>query len=60
VPKWLEGAFTRVTVPELPRRSIGWAHRRRPAPGAPTRAVLDVLKQVIAKHGPRMPGVHLD
>jgi molybdate transport repressor ModE-like protein len=60
VPKWLEGAFSRVSVPELPRRSIGWAQRRRPAPGAPTRAVVDILNQVIAKRGPRMPGVHLD
>ena len=26
----------RITVPELPRRVVGWAQRRRPAPGAPT------------------------
>jgi LysR family hydrogen peroxide-inducible transcriptional activator len=57
VPRWLKGDFTRVAVPELPRRVVGWVQRRRPLPGAPTRATLAVLREVIAQQGPRQPGL---
>ena len=33
------GEFRRVMVPELPRRVVAWAHRRRPGPSAATGAV---------------------
>lgn len=59
IPGWLKGDFRRVTVPGLPRRVVGWAQRRRPVPSAPTRALHDVLHEVIAKQGPRQPGVHV-
>lgn len=58
VPRWLTGEFTRVSVPGLPRRVVGWAQRRRPRPGAPTRAARDVAQNVIATKGKRQPGVH--
>lgn len=57
IPRWLKGDFARVAVPELPRRVVGWVQRRRPAPGAPTRAALAVLREVIAEQGPKQPGV---
>ena len=59
VPRWLKADFKRVGVPELPRRVVGWVQRRRPAPGAPTRAALAVLREVIASQGAEQPGVHI-
>ena len=59
VPRWLSGDFKRTSVPELPRRVIGWVQRRRPTPGAPTRAVLATIREVIALQGGRQPGVHV-
>ena len=32
-----KGDFRRITVPELPRRVVGWVRRRRPAPSAADR-----------------------
>ena len=57
VPGWLKGDFARITVPELPRRVVGWAQRRRPQPSRPTRAALEVAHAVIDKYGVRQPGV---
>lgn len=59
IPGWLKGDFRRVSVPGLPRRVVGWTQRRRPIPGAPTRALHELLLEVIAKQGPRQPGVHV-
>jgi molybdate transport repressor ModE-like protein len=59
VPRWLQGDFHRIIVPELPRRVVGWVQRRRPAPGPPTKAVLGVLVKLIAELGARQPGVHV-
>jgi LysR family hydrogen peroxide-inducible transcriptional activator len=59
VPQWLAGEFTRITVPELPRRAVGWVQRRRPTPGAPTRAVQQVLRDVLVQAGSGQPGVHV-
>lgn len=59
VPRWLKGEFTRVPVPELPRRVVGWVQRRRPTPGAPTRALLTLLRDVVAVQGAKQPGVHV-
>ncbi len=57
-PLWVDGAFQRITVPELPRRVVAFVRRRRPAPSAPTRAALETLRSVIGEHGTRQPGVH--
>ena len=59
IPRWLKGDFRRITVPELPRRVVGWVQRRRPTPGPPTRAVLAVLREVVAHQGARQPGVYV-
>jgi LysR family hydrogen peroxide-inducible transcriptional activator len=60
IPRWLKGDFKRIAVPELPRRVVGWVQRRRPTPGAPTRATLALLRDVIAVQGTKQPGLHVD
>jgi DNA-binding transcriptional LysR family regulator len=60
VPDWLEGSFHRITVPELPRRVVAFARKRRPAASAPTMAVLEVLRSVTSVHGASQLGVHPD
>ena len=57
IPRWLDGDFHRIPVPELPRRVVGWAQRRRPTPGAATRSVLGALREVMAEEGAHQPGV---
>lgn len=59
VPSWLTGDFVRIAVPELPRRTVGWVQRERPRPNRATLAVRDMAIDVIARHGPRQPGVSL-
>lgn len=59
VPRWLKGDFKRITVPELPRRVVGWVQRRRPTPGTPTRALQSVLREVVATQGAKQPGVYV-
>ena len=59
VPRWLKGDFKRIAVPELPRRVVAWVQRRRPNPGAPTRALQVVLREVVAIQGLKQPGVHV-
>lgn len=59
VPVWLKGDFTVIEVPELPRRVVGWAERRRPSPSAPTRAALEIARGVIQHREGRQPGIHL-
>lgn len=60
IPTWLEGSFQRITVPELPRRVVAFARRRRPSASAPTTAALDTLRAVARSHGATLPGVHPD
>jgi molybdate transport repressor ModE-like protein len=59
IPRWLKGDFKRIAVPELPRRVVGWVQRKRPAPSAPTKALLEVLRDVVGKQGEKQPGVHV-
>jgi molybdate transport repressor ModE-like protein len=60
VPTWLAGSFHCITVPELPRRVVAFARRRRPSASAPTMAVLETLRQVTREHGAEQHGVHPD
>src|SRR6056297_679978 len=60
VPTWLQGTFRRITVPELPRRVVAFARRRRPTATAPTTAALETLRSVARDEGERQHGVHLD
>lgn len=59
-PRQLAGNFKRITVPELPRRVVAWARRRRPAPSAAVSAVRNILGEVMIAHANDQPGVHLD
>ena len=59
IPGWLKGDFVRIAVPELPRRVVGWAQRRRPQPNRATRATLAEAQLVIEKYGTRQPGVYV-
>lgn len=60
LPLWVTGAFRRAPVEGLGRRSIGWVQRRRPAPGAPPRAVHEILQRIVVREGPSLPGVKLE
>jgi LysR family hydrogen peroxide-inducible transcriptional activator len=55
----LQGSFRRITVPELPRRVVAFARRRRPQANAPTMAALQTLRDVIRDQGEHQHGVHL-
>jgi DNA-binding transcriptional LysR family regulator len=59
VPGWIKGDFRVVQVPELPRRLVGLARRRRSAPSRPAIAVTEVLTAVVARRGPRQLGLHV-
>jgi DNA-binding transcriptional LysR family regulator len=60
VPTWLEGSFQRITVPELPRRVVAFARRRRPSATAPTMAALETLRAVTREPGSLQNGIHPD
>ena len=60
VPGWLKGDFVRVSVPDLPRRTVGWVQRERPRPNRATLAVRDLTLETIRHHGPRQPGITLN
>ncbi len=60
VPTWLEGSFRRIQVPELPRRVVAFARRRRPSASAPTMAALETLRQVAHNVGESQHGIHPD
>jgi len=59
VPRWLKGDFVRIRVPELPRRVVGWVQRRRPSPGAPSRALLKTMRHILEERGSLQHGVHV-
>lgn len=52
------GPWRRVTVRGLTRRSVGLAFNRRVPASATARAIRDVLRSVIAEHGPDQPGIY--
>jgi len=59
VPHWLQVGFQRVAVPELPRRVVGWVQRRRPSPGAPTKALRHVLDDLLHAGDALRPGIQV-
>jgi LysR family hydrogen peroxide-inducible transcriptional activator len=59
IPAWLSGNFVRVSVPELPKRVVGWVQRARPRPNRATLAVRDVAIDAILRQGPQQPGMTL-
>lgn len=60
VPGWLRGDFVRISVPELPRRVVGWVQRPRPRPNRATLAVRDKAFDMVMRHGAKQPGISLD
>jgi DNA-binding transcriptional LysR family regulator len=59
VPGFLANRFRLVPVEGLPRRHVGIAQRSRGLPSAPTRALLELLHQVVALPEGRPDGLHL-
>ena len=60
IPGWLQGDFVRVSVPELPRRVVGWVQRPRPRPNRATLAVRDAALGIVQRHGDKQPGVSIE
>lgn len=59
IPRWYGGRYGRVSVPEIPRRVVAWAARRRPPANAATRAVHTLLMELLPTNAPEQEGVHL-
>lgn len=57
-PPWLDGAWERVAVHGLAKRSVGLATRRRGLPSAPARALHEIVVRVVAEEAPGIDGVH--
>jgi DNA-binding transcriptional LysR family regulator len=58
VPRWLTGEFRILPVVGLPRRQVGIGRRRRGLPSAPTRAVAEVLRDVVGAVAGEKYGLH--
>ncbi len=59
VARNVAGDYEVVRVPELPPRVVALAYQRRPPPGAPARALFEVLRDVLASRASDQPGVRL-
>jgi LysR family hydrogen peroxide-inducible transcriptional activator len=59
VPPHLQGETRPVSVRGLPRREVGVAQRRRGLPGAPARAFLEVLREIVRTEAKPSAGLHL-
>ncbi len=58
IPSFLRARFRGVPIEGLPRRRVGVAQRSRGLPSAPTRALHELLKEVVAVPEDRPAGVH--
>jgi DNA-binding transcriptional LysR family regulator len=59
IPSFLRDQFHPVSIEGLPRRRVGVAQRSRGLPSAPTRALIELLKAVVAPPEGRPDGVHV-
>ena len=59
IPGFLADRFRPVPVAGLPRRRVGVAQRSRGLPSAPTRALIELLVQVVARPEGRPNGLHV-
>ncbi len=59
IPRYLSNQFRPVPVEGLPRRRVGVAQRSRGMPSAPSRALLDLLTQVLLETEDQPDGLHL-
>lgn len=51
------GDWKTMPLEEMPPRQVGLVVRRRGLPSAPTRAVVDVVRDVVAREGHHQPGI---
>jgi LysR family hydrogen peroxide-inducible transcriptional activator len=58
-PGWIGGPWTRIPVEGLSRRTVGLAARRRGMPTVAAQAAVSVLRQVVNKNAPEVPGLHI-
>lgn len=58
LPAYLKEQWRLVTVEGLPRRRVGLAHLRRSYPSAPTRALREVLNEVVSMGAELHPGLY--
>jgi LysR family hydrogen peroxide-inducible transcriptional activator len=59
VPSHLQGETRPIAVRGLPRRAVGVAQRKRGLPGAPARAFLEVLHDIVRHDARPEDGLHL-
>ncbi len=59
IPSYLRSQFQPVPIEGLPRRRVGVAQRSRGLPSAPTRALGELLRAVVAVPDDRPSGVHV-
>jgi DNA-binding transcriptional LysR family regulator len=59
IPSFLRARFHSVSIAGLPKRRVGVAQRSRGLPSAPTRALDELLKTVVALAEDRPDGVHV-
>jgi hypothetical protein len=59
IPSVLRDRFHPVAIEGLPRRRVGVAQRSRGLPSAPSRALNELLDEVVAIPGDRPDGVHV-
>ncbi len=58
-PGWVGGDWTRVAVPQLGRRTVGLAFRRRGLPTTAVDAVARSIHEVVDRHALDVTGLHL-
>jgi DNA-binding transcriptional LysR family regulator len=59
IPRWLTaGEWQVVPLPDLPRRCVALACRKRGLASAPSRVVQEVIRDVVADQAEAHPGVH--
>ena len=58
-PGWIAGPWTRLPVRGLSRRTVGIAHRRRGMPTVAAKTVDGVVRSIIARSSPDVPGIEL-
>jgi LysR family hydrogen peroxide-inducible transcriptional activator len=58
VPRWLRGDFRMIPIQGVAPRRVGIGRRRRGLPSAPTRAVADVLRDIVRDRAMETPGIH--
>jgi len=59
VPRIAAESLHVVQIPELPRRLVGWATKRRPLPNKATRALHHIVRTAVQQAGDQQHGVNI-